>query len=207
MQEREAFAALLRSLSDEQREAALNVTELSADQQVLLLAAVETYVGDLNESDAAAYMAQYTAELSETVLGYSGTTEVNTEDDYVRIHGPTLWQEIPATHVAVITRYFAQHLQFQNGDGTFSPTLADVAIETAQNDHVGRYALLTLQYQFPASTSPLYLTYDAIMHEVRNQRAAVYWQESGSDPRIIEEFGYRPLDGMQQPIQLEFLSR
>ncbi|MCG3268568.1 DUF3500 domain-containing protein [Yoonia sp. I 8.24] len=118
MQEREAFAALLRSLSDEQREAALlegtyrdilagpqnddaipdaqeglNVTELSADQQALLLAAVETYVGDLNETDAAAYMAQYTAELSETVLGYSGTTEVNTEDDYVRIHGPTLWLE------------------------------------------------------------------------------------------------------------------
>ncbi|MCG3268569.1 hypothetical protein [Yoonia sp. I 8.24] len=116
-------------------------------------------------------------------------------------------QDIPAADVAVVARYFAQHLQIQNDDGAFSPTLAGVAIETAHNDHVGRYALLTLQYQFPASTSPLYLTYDAIMHEVRNQRAAVYWQESGSEPRIIEEFGYRPVDGMQQPIQLNFLSR
>ncbi|SOH94208.1 Protein of unknown function [Monaibacterium marinum] len=118
MQEREAFTALLRSLSDDQQSAALlegtyrdiiagpqaddaipdtqeglSVSELSEDQQALLLAAIETYVGDLNDADAATYMAKYTAELSDTTLGYTGTTEVNTEDDYVRIHGPSLWIE------------------------------------------------------------------------------------------------------------------
>ncbi|WP_386679311.1 DUF3500 domain-containing protein [Loktanella sp. R86503] len=118
MQEREAFAALLRSLSDEQATAAtlegtyrdilagpqagdaiqqaqegLSVSELSADQQALLLAAVQTYVGDINDADAAIYMAKYMDELPDTVLGFSGTTEVKDEDDYVRIHGPSLWIE------------------------------------------------------------------------------------------------------------------
>ncbi|MBU2957631.1 DUF3500 domain-containing protein [Paracoccus sp. C2R09] len=118
MQERAAFAALLRSLSDEQARAArlegtyrdilagpqqddaipaeqegLSVAELSDDQQALLLAAVGTYVGDINDADAATYMEKYTAELPQTVLGFTGTTEVNSEDDYVRIHGPSLWLE------------------------------------------------------------------------------------------------------------------
>lgn len=118
MQEREAFAALLRSLSDEQKESAtlegtyrdiiagpqaddgipkaqegMSVADLSEDQQALLLAAVATYVGDINDADAGRYMAKYTSELPDTVLGFSGTTEVKDEDDYIRIHGPSLWLE------------------------------------------------------------------------------------------------------------------
>ena len=118
LQERDAFAALLQSLSAEQQESAMlegtyrdiiagpqsddavpseqegmPVSELDAGQQALLLAAIETYVGDINDADAAQYMAKYTAELPDTVLGFSGTTDVNSEDDYVRIHGPSLWLE------------------------------------------------------------------------------------------------------------------
>ena len=118
MQEREAFAALLRSLSDEQLAAArlegtyrdilagpqqddaipderegLGVAELDEAQRTLLLAAIETYVGDIDAAGAAAYLAKYTEELPDTVLGFTGTTEVDAEDDYVRIHGPSLWIE------------------------------------------------------------------------------------------------------------------
>ncbi len=117
-QERDAFAALLQSLSAEQQAAAtlegtyrdiiagpqsddaipdaqegLNVSELDEAQQALLLTAIETYVGDINDADAATYMAKYTSELPDTVLGFSGTTDMNSEDDYVRIHGPSLWLE------------------------------------------------------------------------------------------------------------------
>lgn len=117
-QERAAFAALLNSLSADQQTAAtlegtyrdilagpqaddaipadqegMSVAELSEDQQALLLAAIETYVGDINDADAAVYMEKYTSELSDTVLGFTGTTDVNSEDDYVRIHGPSLWLE------------------------------------------------------------------------------------------------------------------
>lgn len=117
-QERDAFAALLNALSADQQTAAtldgtyrdiiagpqsddaipdaqegLAVSELDQAQQALLLAAIETYVGDINDADAATYMAQYTAELPDTVLGFSGTPDMNSEDDYVRIHGPSLWLE------------------------------------------------------------------------------------------------------------------
>ncbi|WP_341365950.1 DUF3500 domain-containing protein [Yoonia sp. BS5-3] len=117
-QERDAFAALLNALSADQQAAAtlegtyrdiiagpqsddaipdaqegLAVSELDAAQQALLLAAVATYVGDINAEDAATYMAKYIAELPDTVLGFSGTPDMNSEDDYVRIHGPSLWIE------------------------------------------------------------------------------------------------------------------
>lgn len=118
MQERAAFTALLRSLSDDQMVAArlegtyrdilagpqqddaipdiqegLSVRELSEEQKALLLTAIRTYVGDINDADAARYMAKYSAELTDTVIGFSGTTELNTEDDYIRIDGPSLWIE------------------------------------------------------------------------------------------------------------------
>ena len=117
-QERAAFAALLTSLTADQQTAAtiegtyrdilagpqaddaipdtqegMSISELSDDQLTLLWAAVETYVGDINASDAATYMAKYKSEAAGTVLGFSGTTDVNSEDDYVRIDGPSLWLE------------------------------------------------------------------------------------------------------------------
>ncbi|MEP1554090.1 MAG: DUF3500 domain-containing protein [Paraglaciecola sp.] len=118
LQERNAFAALLQSLTKEQLAAArlegtyrdilagpqaddaipekqegLSVTKLNDLQQALLLSAILTYVGDINDADAKIYMDKYIAELADTVLGFSGTTAVNSEDDYVRIHGPSLWLE------------------------------------------------------------------------------------------------------------------
>jgi hypothetical protein len=118
MQEREAFADILRSLSDEETATAtlegtyrdilagpqaddaipeaqegISVSELSEDQQALILAAIETYVGDIDAADAARYMAKYTEELPDTVLGFTGTTELTQADDYIRIHGPSLWLE------------------------------------------------------------------------------------------------------------------
>ncbi|QPM90445.1 DUF3500 domain-containing protein [Pseudooceanicola algae] len=117
-QERDAFATLLSTLSDDQRTTAtlegtyrdilagpqaddavpdsvegLAVSELDKDQQALLLTAIRTYVGDITEPEASAYMAKYTAELPETYLGYSGTEQISAEDDYVRVHGPSLWIE------------------------------------------------------------------------------------------------------------------
>ncbi|MDO6461957.1 DUF3500 domain-containing protein [Granulosicoccaceae sp. 1_MG-2023] len=117
-QERDAFAALLSSLPDEQRAVAelqgtyrdilagpqaddaipevfegLPVTALDEDQRDLLLAAIKTYIGDIAEPDASHYMAKYTGELGDTYLGFSGTPQLSAENDYVRVHGPSLWIE------------------------------------------------------------------------------------------------------------------
>lgn len=117
-QERDAFATLLSALSEDQRALAeldgtyrdilagpqaddaipdsfegLPVSELDGEQTALLLTAIETYVGDISDVDAAAYMEKYTSELPNTYLGYSGTPQLSAEDDYVRVHGPSLWIE------------------------------------------------------------------------------------------------------------------
>ncbi|MEG3754419.1 DUF3500 domain-containing protein [Psychromonas arctica] len=118
LQERDTFAALLNSLTPAQLEEAklegtyrdilagpqaddaipeqqegMSVEKLSDTQKVLLLKAIATYVEDLNAADAKKYMDKYRSQLSETVIGYSGTTDLNSEDDYVRVDGPSLWIE------------------------------------------------------------------------------------------------------------------
>jgi Protein of unknown function (DUF3500) len=117
-QERDAFAAMLMALSAEQQASAkikgtysdvlagpqnddsiattqegIKVSELSAEQQALIIAAIQTYVGDIDAANAATIMAKYTAELPQTVVGFSGTAEMNSENDYVRIDGPSIWLE------------------------------------------------------------------------------------------------------------------
>ncbi|WP_309667872.1 DUF3500 domain-containing protein [Tabrizicola sp.] len=71
----------------------ISVADLSPDQQALVLAAIETYAGDISGGEAATIMAKYTAELPQTSIGFSGTTALDTENDYVRIDGPSLWLE------------------------------------------------------------------------------------------------------------------
>lgn len=117
-QEHAAFAAVLAALSPEEQgkarltqtftdiiigpqqddnfpgtKAGIRVGELSQQKQALLLAAIDRYVGDINGPDATRLMAKYRSELADTWLSYSGTTGLNTENDYVRVDGPTLWIE------------------------------------------------------------------------------------------------------------------
>lgn len=71
----------------------LKLAEATPATQALVLAAMETYVRDINATGADAIMARYTAEIGETYLGFTGTPTVNAENDYVRIDGPSVWIE------------------------------------------------------------------------------------------------------------------
>jgi hypothetical protein len=71
----------------------LKVGTLTPAQQARVLAAIATYVRDINSNAANRIMAKYTAELPETYIGLSGTPTVNAENDYVRIDGPSVWIE------------------------------------------------------------------------------------------------------------------
>jgi hypothetical protein len=71
----------------------LKVGDLTPDQQARVLAAMETYVRDINALGADKIMAKYAAELPETYIGFAGTPTVNAENDYVRIDGPSVWIE------------------------------------------------------------------------------------------------------------------
>jgi hypothetical protein len=126
--EQSAFAAMLASLSTDQQATAelsktysdlvlkpgvdwqfpttkegIQVSALSADQQALVLAAIQTYVGDIDDADAATIMAKYTSELADTYVAFSGTTGLTEQNDYVRIDGPSVWIEFSMQHGIVLS--------------------------------------------------------------------------------------------------------
>ncbi len=117
-QERLTFASMLTGLSSSQQTTAklsstfsdlvlgpgkdnqfpatkvgLKVSTLSAAQQTLVLNAIKLYVNDLDAATATPILAKYTAELADTYIAYSGTTAVASQNDYVRIDGPSVWIE------------------------------------------------------------------------------------------------------------------
>lgn len=124
-QEQETFAAMLGALDEnEQKTAKLGQTftdiiagpqkdksfpparsgiragDLSREKQELVLKAIETYAGDINEADSRVIMEKYKTELAETYVAYSGTIGLNTVNDYVRIDGPSVWIEISMQRAA-----------------------------------------------------------------------------------------------------------
>ena len=119
-QERVAFAALLTALSTTEQATAklsssfgdvvlgpgkdgqfpatkvgVRVGDLTAAKQALVLNAIKLYVNDLDPSNAtaAAVLTKYTSELANTYVAYSGTTAVASQNDYIRIDGPSVWIE------------------------------------------------------------------------------------------------------------------
>jgi hypothetical protein len=71
----------------------LKLGETSPAVQALVMAAIETYVRDVNEAGADEILARYRAELGDTFLGFAGSRAVDAENDYVRIDGPSVWIE------------------------------------------------------------------------------------------------------------------
>ena len=117
--ERDAFAAMLNSFDEKEKTAAklsqtfsdivvgpqkdntfpekplgIKVGELSKEKQALVIKAIETYVADSAEADAKIVLEKYKSELADTFVAYSGTTNLDTNNDYVRIDGKSVWIEI-----------------------------------------------------------------------------------------------------------------
>ena len=117
-QEQTALSAMLTGLSEEQQAAAkltgtfrdiltgphkdgqfpvtpsgIKCSLLNAAQKKLVLSAINTYVDDIDDKDAAIILKKYTKELDNTFISFSGTTGLLTRNDYVRIDGPSVWIE------------------------------------------------------------------------------------------------------------------
>lgn len=117
-QERLAFAAMLTGLSSSEQTTAklsgtysdlvlgpgqdwkfpttkvgIQVGNLDATKQALVLNAIKLYVNDLDATTAATVLAKYTSELAATYIAYSGSTSVTSQNDYIRIDGPNVWIE------------------------------------------------------------------------------------------------------------------
>jgi hypothetical protein len=71
----------------------LQANSLTSAQKQLILNAIATYVNDIDDTSAAAFMTKYTTEIDNTFIAYSGTATLNNQNDYVRIDGPSVWIE------------------------------------------------------------------------------------------------------------------
>ena len=119
LQELAAFAAALTALTPEQQAKArlataftdivagpqkddaipttpegLRLSDTSPATQALVLAAIETYVGDMNAANAPDILNRYGAEIGDTYIAFAGTPGMTTENDYIRIDGPSVWIEL-----------------------------------------------------------------------------------------------------------------
>jgi Protein of unknown function (DUF3500) len=68
-------------------------SSLSSSQKDLMLAAIKTYVDDLDDKAAAAVLIKYKAEIDETFVSYYGGTTMAAKGDYILIDGPSVWIE------------------------------------------------------------------------------------------------------------------
>jgi hypothetical protein len=74
---------------------------LTTAQKALVMTAINTYVSDV--ADAAAIITRYTNELDNTYISYSGTPGLLTQNDYVRIDGPSVWIEYSCQHGIILS--------------------------------------------------------------------------------------------------------
>ena len=90
----------------------IQVSTLSTAAQAKVLAAIVTWVKDLDDAAAAAFTAIYQNELAGTFISYAGNTSatagtassfLTANTDYVRIDGPSVWIEFACQNGVVLS--------------------------------------------------------------------------------------------------------
>jgi hypothetical protein len=71
----------------------LLVSSLNDSQRQMVMAAIQSYAGDLSADAATKLMAKYESELDQTRIGWSNNTGPADEHSYFRIDGPGVWIE------------------------------------------------------------------------------------------------------------------
>jgi hypothetical protein len=100
----------------------LKVGDLSADKKALVIAAIKTYINDLEDATATTILNKYTAELDNTYIAFSGTTDMTTRNDYVRIDGPSIWLEYSMQGGIVIRTENHPHSVWRDRFGDYGGT-------------------------------------------------------------------------------------
>lgn len=102
-------------------------------------------------------------------------------------------QPLPQELDAALALYLGHHLAVTKAASPLGLTMTDARIQSTYHDHLGHFALVVSQWQMADDgdrSTPLILTYDAVMHEVRNHRATLRWIEDDGESHPISEFGY-----------------
>ncbi|MET7486210.1 DUF3500 domain-containing protein [Streptomyces sp. NPDC005538] len=116
----ESFSDVLLGPDDDgdfpETEEGLQVSELTDDQQALVLAAIKPWVDVADDDTAASVLSGYESDLDDTYISYSGTTALDTQGDYVRIDGPGVWIEFVVQDGVVYTSQVHYHTVYRDHD-------------------------------------------------------------------------------------------
>ena len=113
--------------------------------------------------------------------------------EFVALEDVEAGQSVSEELTDELTRYLSRHLSVSENGVSLDLNMTDVRLQPAHLDHLGQFTLLVSQWEMMGAekdSTPLELSYDAVMHEVRNHRATVQWIEPNGDLRLISEFGY-----------------
>lgn len=71
----------------------LQCSGLTSAQKALVIAAIKTYTDDIDDTNGQSMLTKYSNEINSTYITYSGSGTLNTQNDYIRIDGPSVWIE------------------------------------------------------------------------------------------------------------------
>ncbi|AXT40052.1 hypothetical protein D1814_15855 [Alteromonas sp. BL110] len=104
-----------------------------------------------------------------------------------------------------LNQYFRHHIQLKPSNAKsqyafLSPSLHSLVLTEAFNEHVGNYKRVEAQFSLGIETLqhdffPLALRYDAIMHEIRSHRVAVFFESAKNRKTKLTDFIYREVNG------------
>lgn len=103
--------------------------------------------------------------------------------------------------------YFAGHMAVIAADkSALVLGMTAARIDGAAHEDIGHYEVLVVDLSAPIKPAqqvfPATLTYDAVMHEVRNHRAEVFSQNLGGKPQAVGVIHFDPALGAATPLVL-----
>ncbi len=107
----------------------IKCSNLDATQKALVLAAMRTYVADVDTASARAIMTKYTNEINETYFGFVGSGNMVTQGDYMRIDGPSVWIEFSTQGGIVIRTYPHPHTVWRDRTSDYGGTGSGVSVK------------------------------------------------------------------------------
>ncbi|WP_368448087.1 hypothetical protein [Cobetia amphilecti] len=102
-------------------------------------------------------------------------------------------QPLPQPLVDQLGDYLSHHLALSANHTPLTLQLVGARLESTYQPQLGDYVLVITEWNVKtdkAEPDSLLLKYDAVMHEVRNHRADVYWQTPDGDTRPLAGFGF-----------------
>ncbi|WP_409439921.1 hypothetical protein [Psychromonas sp. GE-S-Ul-11] len=98
-----------------------------------------------------------------------------------------------------LAAYLQQHLSLQRAGEKLPIKAQQAEVDVVYNEHLGYFksvfVTLLVTHKAPEKWFPLQLSYDVIMHEIRNHRATVYWQEADKSLTKLTNFGFKKSQG------------